>query len=80
MEDKLFNATMKFQLACLTKLAEKEKEGLMGWDNPHWEKAFKKRIKDLPQFELTQENLVNIANYCNFLWNLIQVEKNNGKR
>ena len=75
MENKLFNASMKFNLACVVKLREKEKEGQIGWDNPHWEEAFKKRIKDLPQFELTQNNLVNISNYCNFLWNLIEIKR-----
>jgi len=75
MKNKLYNASMKFHLACVVKLKEKEKEGWIGWDNPHWEGAFKKRIKDLPQFELTQNNLVNISNYCNFLWNLIEAEK-----
>ena len=75
MANKLYNASMKFHLACVVKLKEKEKEGWIGWDNPHWKEAFKKRIKDLPQFELTQNNLVKIANYCNFLWNLIGAEK-----
>ena len=75
MERKLLDSTMKFNLACLDKLRQKEKEGWVGWDNPHWKEAFEKRIKDLPQFELTQNNLVNISNYCDFLWNLLEQEK-----
>ena len=72
---KLDNASMKFHLACVVKLKEKEKEGYTGWDNPDWEKAFENIVKDRSQLELTQKNLVNISNYCMFLWNLIENKK-----
>ena len=67
---KLLRATAFFTLACFEKLDLKEELGWVGWDNSHWKETYKKRIKDLMQFELTQNNLVNIANYCNFLWNM----------
>ena len=69
---KLDNTSMKFHLACVVKLKEKEKEGYTGWDNPDWKKAIRRIIKDRSQLELTQKHLVNIANYCMFLWNLIE--------
>ena len=72
---KLDNASMKFHLACIIKLKEKEKEGYIGWDDVRWKRIFEGRIKELSQKELTQKNLIKITNYCDFLWNLIESEK-----
>jgi hypothetical protein len=75
MDKKLSNASQHFYLACLVRLEEKAQKGWKGWDNPIWKEAFEKRLKDIPQFELTQKTLVDIANYANFLWNLIEIKK-----
>ena len=75
MEDKLFNASMEFYRACDIKLELKEKEGWAGWDNPEFEKKLRNDLRSHVEKALSQENLVDIANFCDFLWNLIQVKK-----
>jgi len=75
MEDKLFNASMGFYRACDTKLELKEKEGFIGWDDPEFEKDMRNNLRSHVEKALSQENLVDIANFCDFLWNLIQVKK-----
>uniref|UniRef100_A0A6M3IF50 Uncharacterized protein n=1 Tax=viral metagenome TaxID=1070528 RepID=A0A6M3IF50_9ZZZZ len=72
MEKKLLNSTIKFSLACLGKLEEKESNGWGGWDWEACKTSFEKRIKHDAKSKLTQKSLVNIANYCMFLWNLIE--------
>ena len=79
MERKLLDSTMKFNLACYDKLIKKEELGWTGWDCIGWKGDFIERIKNLLKRELNQKNLVNIANYCNFLWNLIEVKKEGGE-
>jgi len=78
MDGKLLNSAAKFNLACLNKLSQKEKEGWGGWDWECCKTSFEKIIKHNAKRELTQKNLINIANYCMFLWNLI--EKGGEKR
>ena len=75
MENKLYESTMKFHLACIVKLKEKEGEGWSGWDNKKEKSYFESRIKHDAFSELTQKRLVHIANFCCFLWNLIEDKK-----
>lgn len=75
MDNKLSNASQHFYLACLIKLEEKEKDGWTGWDDKKRKCSFEDRIKHDAFSELTQKRLVNISNYCNFLWNLIEIKK-----
>ena len=75
MENKLYNASMKFHLACVSKLKEKEKEGWSGWDNKKEKKYFEGRIMHDSFSNLTQKRLVHISNFCFFLWNLIEEKK-----
>ena len=75
MEKKLRMARIDFDYACYKKLEEKEELGWEGWDNQARKGTFIERIKNLLKCELNQKNLVNIANYCNFLWDLIEVKK-----
>jgi len=76
MNNKLYNASMKFHLACVVKLKKKEKEGWVGWDNPIKKKLLEAKLMEHTLKSLSnQENLVDIANFCNFLWNLIEDEK-----
>ena len=70
MEKKISTATMKFNLACLNKLEEKERKGWVGWDNPEWKDEFKSEIENHVKRDLTQDDLIDISNYCMFLWNL----------
>ena len=72
---KLDNASMKFHLACIIKLKEKEKEGWEGWDNLGNQELFEKRLTRHLLKEYSQEGLIDISNYANFLWNLIESEK-----
>ena len=75
MNDKLLNSTMKFKLACLNKLTEKEKAGWTGWDNQDAENGFKNELKvHYDRKDWTQDDLIDISNYCMFLWNLIEVK------
>ena len=80
MEDKLFNASMEFYRACDVKLELKEKEGFTGWNNPENKKLLKGGFEEHICKALTQDNLVDIANYCMFLWNLIQGSKKGGEK
>ena len=65
--NKLFKLTEEFRLACLVKLTKKLSEGYTGSDCEAIE-PFKYKIVKLSKEELTQKNLINIANYCSFLW------------
>jgi len=70
MKVKLKMNCFKFHLACSQKLEEKEKEG--------WDGYYKPENKNLLEVGLLQhiakgfasDNLIDISNYCNFLWNL----------
>ena len=76
MKDKLFDASMEFIRVCDEKLTEEEEKGKIGWDNPDLKDNFKGYIRETSgKCKLKQKDLVNMANYCMFLWNLIQVEK-----
>ena len=75
MEDKLFNASMKFHLACVVKLKEKEKAGWTGWDNPDSKRILGTKLMEHTIRPFTQNNLINISNYCMFLWNLIEITR-----
>lgn len=74
MEQRLKLAWKKFNNACGRKLEEKGKEGYTEWDNPDFEWELKLKLKEHFKKEWTSENLVDIANFCNFLWNLRQEE------
>lgn len=75
MEEKLFNASMKFIRVCDAKLTEKEEEGWVGWDKKENEEEFEKRLTRHLLKDFTQESLIDISNYCMFLWNLKDIKK-----
>ena len=59
---------MDFACACEEVLYEKEEKGWTGWDNPDLKDNFKGYIREKSgKCELTQKDLVNMANYCMFL-------------
>jgi len=74
MEHLLKLAWNKFNNACYGKLEKKEKEGFEGWNNPDFEWTLKLKLKEHLKKEWTAENLVDISNLCDFLWNLKQEE------
>ena len=74
MKDKLRMACINFDWACSKRLEEKEEQGLNGWDNKELKAVFTKRICQM-DFPFTQKDLVDMSNYCNFLWNLIEARK-----
>ena len=81
MNKKLANATQHFYLTCLVKLEKKEKEGYIGWDDPKNAMGFKSEIEEHFKREIiTQDDLVDISNYCNFLWNGKEAEKEKEER
>jgi len=74
MKGKLESAVSKFFVARAIKLEQEEKMGRVGWDDLGYKDIFKGRLERLSRRKLNQKNLINIANYCNFLWNLLETE------
>jgi len=75
MKDKLLEASMKFDFVCLNKLKAKERLGWSGWDDIKNKDILEERFIKHVKTPLTQDNLIDIANFCMFLWNLIETEK-----
>ena len=77
MDIKLRTAWLKFNYASYKKLAAKEKRGFAGWDKQKNKELLERGLIEHIKKPLTQRNLIDIANYCNFLWNLIEKEELN---
>ena len=75
MEKLLRLACIDFEWACRKKLETKEKQGWFGWDNPDNKEKLERYLIEHTEKPLTQRNLIDIANFCNFLWNLIENKK-----
>ena len=75
MKVKLRSAWLKFNYACYKKLAAKERRGFIGSDKPENKKQLEADLYQHVLKSLDQGNLTDIANYCNFLWNLIEDQK-----
>lgn len=75
MDKKLRIAGYEFHRACMIKLEYKENAGYLGWDILAFEKDLQEDLISHTKKPLTQDNLVDIANFCNFLWNLIENRK-----
>lgn len=75
MKDELLEASMKFDMVCFNKLKAKERLGWSGWDDIENKDILEERFMKHIKKPLTQDNLVDIANFCNFLWNLIEAKK-----
>jgi len=71
---KLIELNKNFSMACLAKLTEKLGQGYTGWDYDATE-PFRQKIIKLSKEELTQKSLVNISNYCSFLWHRKEEDK-----
>jgi len=80
MKKKLESAASKFFVARAIRLEQKEKVGWNGWDDKKYKDYFGDRIKHDAFSNLTQKRLVDIANFCNFLWNLIEEKKKKGDK
>ena len=70
LKTKLLAAWCLFSFACGRRLEKEEKEGRVGWDDTYYRKEWEGRIRMLAGKKLTLRRLVNIANYCGFLWNM----------
>ena len=75
MKVKLNSAWLKFNHACYKKLAAKERGGFAGWDKQENKELLEEDFMAHTKKPLTQSNLIDISNYCNFLWNLIEDKK-----
>ena len=75
MQTKLRASVVDFLLARMRKLEKKARQGYVGWDDKYYELEWKSRVRMLAKKKLTQKNLVNIANYCNFLWQMLEDRK-----
>ena len=77
MSKKLTNTSKKFYVASLARILIKEQEGFEGCDDYGNKGLFKGKIRTLARKrKLTQKILMDIGNYCNFLWNLMEEKKN----
>ena len=70
MKVKLKMNCFKFHLACSQKLEEKEKEGFDGYYKPENKKQLEVELLKHTVKGFSPDNLIDISNYCNFLWNL----------
>ncbi len=82
MKPDLSIACNKFQIACMQKLEKKEKEGFTKWNDPNFKydlihKLWAHCVEYVGKYrdeeknrETNKDNLVDIANFCIFLWNL----------
>lgn len=75
MKVKLRSFWLRFNYACYKKLAVKERRSFIGYSDPNNKETLEKGLKDHIKKGFGQSNLVDIANYCNFLWNLIEDQK-----
>ena len=76
----LNSAWLKFNHACYKKLAAKERRGFSGWDKQKNKELLEKDLITHTRKPLIQSNLLDIANYCDFLWNLLENEKDYQER
>lgn len=75
MKVKLRSAWLKFGYVCYKKLAAKERRGFTGCYKPENKKQLEADLYHHVLKPLDQGNLTDIANYCNFLWNLLEDQK-----
>ena len=69
-----------FSEKCFIKLIEKLTQKFEGWDNKEYKKIYQCRLLALSKKQLTQNNLINIANYCSFLWFMEEKAQNKIKK
>ena len=79
MNTKLVIAFTNFDMARADRLNDKEQLGWQGWDVSGYEGEFRDEIRKHAKKDLTQEDLVDIANYCNFLWSLLEEKRKEEK-
>lgn len=69
---KLRIASCEFNNVCMKKLIAKQKQGYYGWNDSTKKDNLEQLLTEHTNRQLTQKNLVDIANFCNFLWNLME--------
>ena len=69
--EKIDRVMAKFRVALLEKFDKKEIDGFTGWDEQtSWGMLVDGLFKHVEEKELSPDNLIDIALYCLFLWNL----------
>ena len=71
---KLRLASFEFNHACIKKLEAKQRQGYYGWDKVENKTNLESLFQEHKNRPLTQRNLIDIANFCMFLWNLFEVQ------
>jgi len=69
-KEKLKVVVYKFTAELHKKLFKKIEEGYEGWNEIKNKEMIKSTLIDKLKKGLTGDNLVDIANYCMFLWNI----------
>ena len=70
MKKELRMNCFKFHLTCSQKLEKKEKEGWDGYFRSENKKQLEVDLLKHIAKGFAPDNLIDISNYCNFLWNL----------
>ena len=71
MMEKIDRVMAEFRLAMLEKFYKKEAEGYDKWyEQPSWEMLVDGLLQHVGEKEFSADNLIDIALYCLFLWNL----------
>ena len=69
--EKIDRVMAKFRVAMLKKFHKKESEGYTGWDKqPSWNDLVSGLFEHVGEKQFDEDNLIDIALYCLFLWNL----------
>ena len=77
---RLIATSTDFFIACVKRLEKKEKQGFIGWENIMNELYFKTQIRERAGKVLaSQKHLIDIANFCSFLWQMIEDRKEEKK-
>ena len=74
---KLSETSRAFEHTTWSRLTEKTTQGFHGWDNPRWKTYYTRKIVE-QSLPLTQKDCIDIANYCMFVWAILEKEKMNG--
>ena len=77
MKNKLLAAWCIFSFVCGRKLEKEQRRGRIGWDDRSNKEEWEERIRTLASKKLTLSRLVNISNYCDFLWNMEKERRKN---
>lgn len=70
MRDYLMKVNLDFNFEMVTKTLKKAQEGYFGWNDPANEHLLVEGLIKHLDKPMSPENLIDVAIYCMFLWNL----------